>query len=199
DFGFLVPTPSVPALGEVDETIFKDLEKWTAPPVIIRKVKRPPLPAPGGEKKSVEKSKDGVVVLGRERVAGLDAAILKATETKALQGWLKKHGYSTRPALDSWLERYVKDGWIITAFKIANKEPGGTGVSTKALKMTFHTNRPFYPYREPEDMRAAKAGVARQLRVFLVSDVRMEGVLGAHGGAWPGRAVWANALDLTQR
>ena len=49
-------------------------------------------------------------------VAGYDAVVLKATDAQALRDWLEKHGYDARPAVTTWLEPYIKDGWIITAF-----------------------------------------------------------------------------------
>ncbi len=60
--------------------------------------------------------------------------------------------------------------------------------------MTFKTDRPFFPYREPADQRETKEPKAgdRLLRVFLLSSSRMEGTLGGAGSSvWPGKTVWA--------
>lgn len=133
-----------------------------------------------------------MAVLGEQRVAGFDAVKLKATDTRALLAWLKKHGYDSRPALETWLDRYVKDGWVITAFKIA-RAPGMTGpnVSTKALRMTFTTDQPFYPYREPEDMRSPGAHHSRFLRVFVLAKEKVEGT---KAGTWSGSTPWAGPI-----
>src|SRR4051812_48240891 len=44
DFGFLVPTPTQPEtpLVEVDDSIFNQLEDWTKPEIVYRKVPGPP-------------------------------------------------------------------------------------------------------------------------------------------------------------
>jgi hypothetical protein len=69
--------------------------------------------------------------------------------------------------------------------------------------MSFKTDRPFYPYREPSDQREsmpaglATAGlpVGRRLRVFFVGDSRVDGVIGEGGPAWPGTTVRAGDTD----
>jgi hypothetical protein len=118
-FGFLVPTPTQPELAEVPDEVFALLEDWTRPETrtetVYRSVSLLPwmgatLNAPLG---------DGVTVLDRQRVAGYDAVVLKATDAEALRAWLEQHGYEARPALKAWLEPYVKAGWVLTAFQIA--------------------------------------------------------------------------------
>src|SRR5262249_441698 len=131
---FLVPTPTEPKLGEVDQSIFDRLEEWTKPREVVVRRPRPRERFGRGSKAEFGMPGGGMPMaaappvegLGRQTAAGMDAAMLKATETKALQDWLKKHGYSTRQALDSWLDRYVKDGWVITAFKFT-REPAAPG------------------------------------------------------------------------
>jgi hypothetical protein len=100
------------------------------------------------------------------------------------------------------LDRYVKDGWVITAFKVdKSKGPIGTNVSTRALRMTFKTDKPFYPYREPEDMRTPGAPhSSRLLRVFVLATDRMEGRLGeGPGAANVGNTVWSDHIQQHQR
>ncbi len=57
--------------------------------------------------------------------------------------------------------------------------------------MSFETERPFFPYREPDDLRVA--GGLRLLRVFFVSNERVRGELARPLG-WPGAATWAGAV-----
>ena len=52
----------------------------------------------------------GVAELGTSRVAGMDATVLRATDSMALGEWLSSHGFSTRPALERWLAHYVERG-----------------------------------------------------------------------------------------
>ena len=60
--------------------------------------------------------------------------------------------------------------------------------------MTFAVDRPFYPYRETK--RAKDSGGQRALRVFVVSDVRVEGHIG-EDTAWPpeGELLYAKQRD----
>lgn len=198
DFGFLVPTPSVPVLEEADDKAFDELAKVTAPRVVTQS--RPSDGGGGGciggcgmmaEKKSDGLAQPTVEVLAAKRVGGYDAVVLKANDADALAGWLNKRGYEVRPALARWLKPYVNEkGWVVTAFKIAN-DPAATataGIGTTAVRMSFAADAPFFPYREPDDMRDAKT--PRLLRVFMIADQKMNGSLGA-GAAWEGKTVWA--------
>ncbi len=228
DFGFLVPTPAKPELSEAGDEAFDHLATVTAPKVITQSMPSgggggcgcgyvsQPMPAGKAAPQAVE-------VLETKRVAGLDAAVLKADDAGELAQWLKEHGYETSPALTEWLAPYVKAKWTISAFKIARddraratsaKVPAPTGVegvappppvagkvSTSALRMSFHTERPFYPYREPRAIPPVISGPSpgRLLRVYFVAGGRMKGVLGEGGPMWPGKVVWAKPLPEADR
>jgi hypothetical protein len=197
DFGFLVPTPSQPVLAEADDRAFSDLEKLTAPRE--ERVARPSAGcamgcgamAPPGEAKVAAGHVD---VLDERHVAGYDATVLKATDVEALNGWLKDHRYEARPALMRWLKPYVENGWVVTAFKIARapNAPAGSAVGTSAVRMSFRAAAPFFPYSEPDDLRAART--SRLLRVYFLGDRKMTGTLGS-GLDWAsGQVVWAKPL-----
>jgi hypothetical protein len=64
--------------------------------------------------------------------------------------------------------------------------------------MSFRTDRPFFPYREPGDQRQARPDapyLQRMLRAYLLAEARYDGKVGDGPTAWPGRAVWANRVD----
>jgi hypothetical protein len=191
DFGFLVPTPTQPVLAEADDAVFSRLDEHTKPEVVT---KRSYELAPGGFLlvRSKSEASAGVNVLDVARVAGLDAVVLEADSATALGEWLTKHGYAFRKELVGWVEPYVKKHWKITAFKIA-RDSATSGVGTRALRMSFQTKEPFFPYREPETMGTPPVGGPRILRVSFVSTERVEGQLEV-GGKFPGKAVWAGAL-----
>ncbi len=168
--------------------------------------------APGGM------VRENVQVLGRTRVGGYDAVSLKADDAASLLQWLEKNGYDARAELKSWLQWYTDNKWVITAFKIAAESDEGpstapTGrelpvatartiarnAAASAVRMSFKTERPFFPYREPEDQRtrAATINQPRLLRVFFVSEGRFDGTLGATGD-WPGQTVWSKELAPAQ-
>jgi hypothetical protein len=193
DFGFIVPTPSRPTLDESPRRLFDRFADLTAPKprawalsfkpllsLFVHARSAPTAPVAGASGAPVE-------VLEERKVAGFDAAVLKASDPGALAAWLKAHGYRA-DGLESWLERYVKDGWTLTAFKV-------NGASTGPMRLAFQTPRPFYPYREPASARAAGGGMPRQLTVYVVAGQRMQGALGDNG-RFPGEVQYAAPSEV---
>lgn len=204
-FGFLVPTPTPPELAEAPNEVFNQLEDWTKPEEKTETmyVKRHLVPL-GCAVAALPNAKSavpgGVEVLARVHgLGGYDAAVLRATDTQALQDWLAKHGYDARPAVMKWLDRYVKAGWIVTAFQIAKKEKEVQEVAPQAVRMSFTTDRPFFPYSEPEDQGNAALRQRRLLRVFFLGNQRMQGALDEQAVTWSGKTVWAGRLDEPKR
>jgi hypothetical protein len=200
-FGFLVPSPTTPELAEAPDQLFKDLEEWSKPETVTQKVPRPNV-TPGGRSlgKADNAFPTSVQVLNEQFVAGFKAVSLKADDPVKMQQWLDEHEYVTRPDLDKWLEPYVKAGWVITAFQITKDNQASTGLSTQAVRMSFKTDRPFYPYAEPADQREKGSfRPGRLLRLFVLGTARMEGKLDHKTTTWPGRPAWANTLSAEQR
>ena len=134
-----------------------------------------------------------VEVLETKKIAGYEAAVLDATDAAALSRWLGEHGYATTPDLAEWLDAYVKQGWKITAFKI--DKSADAMARTSAVKMSFRTERPFFPYREPASQRAnAKYDDVRVLRIWFLGPDRVKGVVGANA-FWPGVLMWSDRVD----
>lgn len=215
DFGFLVPTPTKPELAEIDDGVFDALDWATRPKVEIREErsgvelgsaflltrKSDTSAAAGGAKSAVR-------VLDEQTVAGYDAVVLEADDPLALAKWLGDHGYDARPALDAWLAPYVAAKWKITAFKVATRgrphreqphsEPGAgskTRLGTQAVRMSFETETPFFPYREPADQRepapsGAPPDAPRDLLVYVVAAQRLSPSIG-RTGAFPGSIPFA--------
>jgi len=196
DFGFLVPTPSKPDIGETPSSVFMTLHSATAPRrvesgnvkrVVIKKNE------PQSEARAGNAAPRGPDILGKGDAAGLTYVILRADDIDGLKKWLEDNKYDSRPELVDWLKWYVDNKWIITAFKI-KQDPGAQNDRWyKSIRMSFETDKPFYPYREPEDMRK-KAGGSRSLRVFYLGESRVSGKLGADGN-WPSRTAWSNVLS----
>jgi hypothetical protein len=204
DFGFLIPSPTKPELAESGNEAFPTLEKLTEPEVITRS-----LPTGGGgcgcaDKKAAPAAaaKAQVNVLEQKLVAGFDAAVLEATSAQALTDWLKEHGYAYSPEIAAWAKPYVEQGWKVTALKVAKQADGKTDkvVAAAALRLSFKTDRPLFPYREPDPTAAAKAlGVNnRLLRIYFLTDARYRGEL-TRESPWTGKVAWAGKLSPESR
>jgi hypothetical protein len=194
DFGFLVPTPTRPELGETKAEVFSALDFATrARHVPSGKTQK--VVVKRGETDAAPKAAapSAPVVLEERAVAGYDAVVLKAEDIDGLKKWLEDRKYDARPALMDWLKWYVEHQWVITAFKITPGHAARQERWEKTVRMSFKTDAPFYPYREPENLRAGPAKGPRSLRVFFLADARYDGTLG-QDKRWAGRTVWANPL-----
>lgn len=198
-FGFLVPTPSVPTLTRVDDDSFDHLQRKTSQPIVYVIKKRidwtPLLFMPFALRHKGEGAMTNaaapVEVLSTQKVGGYDAAILSATDAAALAKWLTDNGYATTPDLTAWLDAYVAQRWILSAFKI-DKTQGEVDARTSAVRMSFATDRPFFPYREPATQREGETN-SRLLRIFFVGPERVTGTIGTEG-KWPGEVQWSDTI-----
>lgn len=192
DLGFLVPSPSRPRLEESGGAAFTKLAEITAPkdrggigfPIgcAVAPARMEPL--------------SSVRVIEEKRVAGYDATVLTARSGSDLVAWLERNGYPYSPAVAQWAKPYLGGNWHFTALKIA-KDRERSEVKAASLRISFQTDRPLFPYREPDSGTAKSALKApdRLLRIYFVSDSRFRGVIDG-GKPWSGRAVWAG--DITR-
>ena len=203
DFAFLIPTPNEPELAESGNEAFPFLAKVTAP-----KIQKVPRPSAGvscgcgtaGPRKAAVKS--DVTVLSEKKVAGFNAQVLEATSAAALVAWLKEHGYEFSPEVEAWVHPYIEQGWKITALKVAKEEgqQQEKQLGAAALRLSFKTDRPLFPYREPDPEKAAAALHAnrRLLRIFFVGDKRFQGEL-TKESPWTGSVAWSDKLPMEKR
>jgi hypothetical protein len=184
DFGFIVPTPGVPKLAEADDVAFRHLERVITPPnrEATKSAKGPPPKAAAAK----------VEVIAQEKVAGYDASVLSANDPAALDAWLKKNGYASSPELTEWYKDYIDKKWIFTAFKISKDEPGRA--HGRAVRMTFATDTPFFPYREPRaEVKKDEYRPDRVLKMYFIGDAKVDASISG-GAAWPGRTIWSKPL-----
>lgn len=200
NFGFLVPSPSRPELAESGNAAFPLLQKLTEPEIV-----RQARPSRGiGCGCSMEKgaSLAQIRVLAEKEVAGFHAVVLEAKSSDALVDWLKENGYAFSPEIAAWAKPYIDQGWKITALKVVkNKDDGKSKtVAAAALRISFRTDRPLFPYREPDYKGAAGAlgATDRLLRIYFISDARYEGAL-TREVPWTGRVAWAGKLAASDR
>ena len=205
DFGFLVPSPTQPELEEAGDGAFPLLAKLTEPETIRRWC--PPVPACGTTRSLTAPGVQvddapPVMVLQEKLVAGFHALVLEARSAEALIGWLKEHGYAFSPEVEAWAKPYVDAGWKMTALKVA-KGPHGEikkDVAASALRISFKTDRPLFPYREPDSKSAAEALGARSrlLRIYFLAEARYRGEL-TQDVPWTGQVAWAGRLKADSR
>jgi hypothetical protein len=199
DFGFLVPTPTQPELSESGNEAFPFLLKLTEP-------ERKKVPRPSGgmgcgcaaPQAGVKQATLDVKVLAEKQVAGLHAVVLETKSANALVGWLKDHGYAFSPEVEAWAKPYVEAGWKITALRVAKDKADRNEqtVAASSLRISFKTDRPLFPYREPDprNQAAALGAQHRLLRIYFLADARYQGEL-TQQVAWTGKVASANPLS----
>src|SRR5262249_33182997 len=121
-----------------------------------------------------------VRVLEEVRVAGYDAAVLEADDAQALAKWLGEHGYDARPQIQDLAPPHLPARLEVAALQYAGRPGPGPGLPTGAIRMTFPTARPLFPYRVPRDMRDGHD----TLRVYYVGKERVDGTLGEKAAPW---------------
>jgi hypothetical protein len=181
-FGFLVPVPAFPEIAEADEGIFERIEKF----VEAQRSEEVRWRFEGltsftlRTKSAQVRAPAGVTVLAAARVAGMDAVVLEAESTKALADWLSSREFAFRPELTNWLTPYVDEQYKIVAFKYA-RDATEPRVGTRAVRLSFRTERPFFPYREPRD---AARSIPAVFRLHVLSSTSMIPVLGEARVPW---------------
>jgi hypothetical protein len=186
DFGFLVPSPSEPQIEEADPRVFDALETAIEPRIQIQdrwSVNPFPLALSpfllASSRSMLTASRDsapasGVAVLQSKKVAGYEVAVLRASDAGELVGWLKENNYEVRKDLQEWVEPYVRDGWLITAFKY---DIGSKRAKVGSVRISFATDKPVFPYRVPKD-QFSEQGRGNLLKIFVVGPGRASGSLG---------------------
>jgi hypothetical protein len=194
DVGFLVPSPSRPQLAESGNAAFAKLAEITAPPV-SRGIG---IPFGCSVAEPDARNFSSVRVIEEKRVAGFNATVLTARSGADLMNWLKDHGYAYSPSVAEWAAPYLGGDWHFTALKIAKDAEGETRNDLKAgaLRISFRTSRPLFPYREPDagTSRSALAAPDRLLRIYFIAHARYRGEIEG-GKAWSGKTVWSG--DIT--
>lgn len=198
DVGFIVPSPSRPQLEESGDEAFPYLARITAPkaqPSVSM-----PLSCAANEQTSYGR---GVRVVEEKTVAGYHAVVLAADSGRELTSWLRDHGYASTPEMEAWAQPYLDARWYMTAMKIAEKDTGAGDTSrlgASALRITFKTDRPLFPYREPDSRSdASRLNISdRVLRIYFIGEARYAGHFPS-GQAWGGEAKWSDVLEPGQR
>jgi hypothetical protein len=195
DIGFLVPSPSRPQLEEAGNGAFSELAAITAPKVSYGggfplgcSVASPP-----------QNRVSGVSIIEEKRVAGFDATVLTARSGTELVHWLRENGYAYSPAVSEWAKPYLGGNWHFTALRVAKENGAQAGGELKAgsLRISFKTDRPLFPYREP-DSKASSNSLdvkSRLLRIYFIAEAQYEGKIDG-SKPWSGKTRWSG--DITK-
>ncbi|GGM85583.1 DUF2330 domain-containing protein [Streptomyces fuscichromogenes] len=194
---WIMPVPHRATVTLSDPALFDQLHTLTAPVHRTRYHFWPedgdwPLTSGGGTggvPPGVGATAPGVGVVDRQRLGPFDVAQLTATDSGALDGWLRSNGFPMPPRLDTALQPYVTDHWEYVAVKLA---PETTDTALRGaldpLHLAFASERPVYP------MRLSRiAATPQSLGLYVLAAHRME-PRSAIGGERP-RVVYAGRLS----
>ena len=181
DFGFIVPLPSVPDFAVAKDEAFELLER------IYQQERRSELKSAS---MTAEGAAGGVEVLKTEQVGDYKATVVRATDGDAMNRWFAENGFRSRPQMTEWLNHYTKKNWVFAALKYDAAWTSTT--RTKAIRISFKTDKPHYPYKMPSD--AFKPGWVRPLRLFVVASEGMDAKFAQEGKDWAGQRLWSGQL-----
>jgi hypothetical protein len=189
DFGFIVPTPNVPNLGLAHPAAYADLEGLIPPPPRSKGHSTTSSGMPSSEMLGK------VSVIRTETIGDYKATIVRATDGKAMNKWLKDNGYVSRPAMTDWLDYYAKQKWVFTAFKFMKKSP--TGAWTQAIRVTFKTDVPRYPYKMPTD--TWPEGHQRPMDLYFIAAGKSRAEYVGSTRPWEARVRWTGTMPDSLR
>ncbi len=179
EVGFIVPVPSIPDVGEVDEKIFDKLEEL----IEARRPTKYTLFSENQFRDGIGGSKSlatlpnsrtgrtlGVEVVKEIELANYDVKVLKASDIEGLKQWLQTNKFNLRPALEDWLKYYIGDKFYLTVFKF-KKNIAGLRFAVKPVNIKFKSDQPFYPYRDSSD---TPKDDYRNLKIYFLSTIPYE-------------------------
>jgi hypothetical protein len=137
----------------------------------------------------------GVDVIDQYMVGDFEVSIVRASDGSSMLAWLKENNYTNRPAMEDWLDHYTEMGWYFAALKFVREEDADTP-ETKAVRVSFKTDVPFYPYKMPSD--TWPKGHYRPIALYFVSKGIARGQYRQGGGAWEAREHWSGDLPREQ-
>jgi len=203
DFGFIVPTPSLPTLAERkastnpmsvlhEQTRAKEIfESYTAynfTPVLRMFFARPQGVT------STYNSHDRIEIY-TQKVAGMKATVLQPDSPEALWQWMEENEYPASPSLQKWAQHYIEKGWYLTAFQMSNDNRDArddySHLKSSLVDISFETDKPFFPYREPAPIMMEShleppptLRRTRRFNLYFISSFQPKTTLGEEGDMW---------------
>ena len=171
-FGFVIPTPTRPAVKKVEKSPFPALQDGLPFEVsqgglgLVGNMGN----GGGGKMSSLGSGPPPVEVLAVQRLGKFDAFTLAAHEASAFRKWLDDNQFGTDADVEKWLAHYIESGFYFVALRYDAKADEMPGMSSEVLDVSFDTELPFYPYFEP---RAPAGQYVRRLTTWFVSQEKM--------------------------
>lgn len=153
DFGWLIPVPSKPTVGQASGELFTSLEDLTRPKGYVdRGVLEPAFQAPGLYDKNLSLPTEPSIIETKQ-VGIFDITVLAATDPKGLSDWLTKNNFSYPNDRSYIIKSYTEQGWYFVAVKV-NAEAQDYAQSfsqvsghTQPLQVTFDSQNIIYPIK----------------------------------------------------
>lgn len=186
DFGFIVPTPTVPEVAEADAEVFDRLGEYVQEQK--ERERRSKWPTEGADAMPASSAE----VIDVIQVGDYQATIIKADNGADMTAWLEENDYTTRPAMEPWLDHYAQKGWIFTALKFIRPEEATTPETT-ALRLSFDAEEPHYPYKMPTDTWPEEH--IRPLALYFISDGPAKAEYTELARSWEADLNWTGAMD----
>jgi hypothetical protein len=156
-FTWALPLPSHPDVGSVDVDLRLTLTKLIA----AYQRRAPDWVMPSRDNRGPL----AAVAFGDQ--GKVDSVVVQASQPDALPLLLGAPVARRWPVLDAWIERYARQEWEVVGLRLPI---AGPRTQLPNVRMTFKTERPYYPYREPAwrpDDHTPGAG--RVLRITVIT------------------------------
>lgn len=149
-FAWVIPVPTqivgASAVGTADPSVFSSLNDLSAPPYYSGLGGSTGIcGCSGGSDGAGAPDMGGVTLWDSFSVDGYNIAVLSATESGDLAGWLRDNGYAFPEGGEDTLAYYVNKQWFFVAFKIAPSEDSGGGEEFRPITLTFATDELVFP------------------------------------------------------
>jgi len=182
ELGFIVPLPSIPEVADLKDDPFALLDKvmedlrpknyqfWPRQNFL----KGSNLDGAVGSSGGFGGAPGAVQVVATYDLEEFEVNVLKANELAPLEEWIQKNAFELRPALKDWLNVYLNEEayFAVFKFKVMNESPESLeSFTSKAVRLSFKTKVPFYPYRDAKDNQA---GMQRNLNLYFLAEQSYE-------------------------
>jgi hypothetical protein len=134
-------------------------------------------------------------VLSRVQLGPVEAATLKASDSKGLEAWLSDNGYGLRPEVTALLSHYTDAGWYFVALKLTGSEPLKGYLDP--LVFTFQSEKLVYPM-----YLSRAATMDQEVYLYIFADHKSFATFADNTPVYGQTTTWARAVkssDLKER